>query len=109
MLVKTLGYYGVFQIEKWVKLLKIKKTYEISNYFRKFLIEHEKHFIIQDIENDSLNFNEIDFKIQENKKMLDDVNKIIINLKDIEIVENYFFNIPDNNIKWLIFHDFFSL
>jgi hypothetical protein len=63
------------------------------------LIEHEKHFIIQDIKNDSLNFNEIDFKIQESGEVLGNLNKIITNLKDIEIIENYFFDIPDNNIK----------
>jgi superfamily I DNA and/or RNA helicase len=104
-----LGHYSVSQIAKWANLLKIKRTYEVSNYFRLFLVENEKHSIIQDIKNEALNFNEIDFQIQENKKMLDDVNRIIINLKDIEIVEDYFCNIPDDNVYSLIFHDFFSL
>lgn len=86
-----LGHYSVFQIVNWIDLMISKEVYE-KNY-----------------ENEILGFTEVDSKIQENKKMLDDVNRIIVNLKDIEIVENYFFNIPDDNVYWLIFHDFFSL
>jgi superfamily I DNA and/or RNA helicase len=86
-----LGDYSVFQIVNWIDLMISKEVYE-KNY-----------------ENEILDFTEVDSKIQENKKMLDDVNRIIVNLKDIEIVENYFFNIPDDNVYWLIFHDFFSL
>ena len=68
-----------------------------------------KEVFEKNYENEILEFAEVDPKIQENKKMLDDVNRIIVNLKDIEIVENYLFNIPDDNVYWLIFHDFFSL
>jgi hypothetical protein len=49
----------------------------------------------------------INGKIDENSKYLKDINTIIDNLSHLENIGDYLFDIPDNDISWLIFHEFF--